>query len=60
MSNIQGVYLIILNPHPQEDIGTFSVVVLISEPGSGAHYCSIPNGPLTLITLAVVVVWIFF
>ena len=45
---------------PTRRYWTFSVVVLISEPGSGAHYCSIPNGPLTLITLAVVVVWIFF
>ena len=43
---LQGVY-----PHPQEDIRAFSVVVLTSEPGSGAHYCSIPNGPFTLTDL---------
>ena len=48
MSNVQAVYLIIVDPHPQEDIRAFSVVVLTSEPGSGAHYCSIPKGPSTL------------
>ena len=42
MSNCQAVYLIIVDPHPQEDIRAFSVVVLTSEPGSRAHYCSIP------------------
>ena len=59
-SNVQAVYLIIADPHPQEDIRAFSVVVLTSEPGSGAHYCSISKSPLKLqsITLAVVVVWI--
>ena len=45
MSNIQAVYLIIVDPHPEEDIRAFSVVVLTSEPGSRAHYCSIPKGP---------------
>ena len=49
MSNVQAVYLITVDPHPQEDIRAFSVVVLTSEPGSWAHYCSIPKGPLTLI-----------
>ena len=49
MSNLQGVYLIIVDPDPREDTWTFSVVVLTSEPGSAAQYCSIPNGPLTLI-----------
>ena len=38
MSNVQAVYLIIVDPHPQEDIKAFSVVVLTSEPGSRAHY----------------------
>ena len=49
MSNVQGVYLIIVDPPSQEDIRAFSVIVLTSEPGSGAHYYSSPNGPLTLI-----------
>ena len=48
MSNVQAVYLIIVDPHPQEDIRAFSVVVLTSEPGSGAHYCSIQTGPSAL------------
>ena len=39
MSNDQAVYLIIVNSHPQDDIRTFSVVDLTSEPGSRAHYC---------------------
>ena len=48
MSNVQAVYLIIVDPDPQEGIRSFSVVVLTSEPGRRAHYCSIPNGPSTL------------
>ena len=48
MSNFQAVYLIIVDPHPQDDIRAFSVVVLTSEPASRAHYCSIPKGPSTL------------
>ena len=49
MSNVQAVYLIILvDPHPKEDIRAFSVVVLTSIPLSRAHYCSIPKDPLTL------------
>ena len=47
MSNVQAVYLIIVDPHPQEDIRGLSVVVLTSEPGSRAHYCSIPKGAST-------------
>ena len=48
MSNVQAVYLIIVDPHPQEGFRAFSVVVRTSEPGSRAHYCSIPKGPSTL------------
>ena len=46
--NFQAVYLILVDPHAQEDIRAISVVVLTSEPGSRAHYCSIPIGPSTL------------
>ena len=34
MSNVQAVYLIIVDPHPQEDIRAFSVVVLTYQPAS--------------------------
>ena len=55
--------LIIVDPHPQEDIKAFSVVVLTFEPGSRAHYCfqfQKAHQHLQSITLAVVVVWISF
>ena len=43
ISNVQAVYLIIVDPQPQKYIRAFSVVVLTSEPGSRGHYCSIPK-----------------
>ena len=56
MSNVQAVYLITVDPHPQEDIRAFSVVVL----GVGLTTVQFQkvHQHLQVITLAVVVVWI--
>ena len=57
MSNVQAVYLIIVDPHPQEDIRAFSVVVLNLGVGLTTAQFQKVHQQLQSITLAVVVVW---
>ena len=56
MPDVQVDYLIIVDPHPQEDIRAFSVVVLTSEPGLTTAQFQKVRQHLQSIALAVAVV----